>query len=112
MIDSFGKEKIYNIIKRLKSEGYTIFCITNNADEILLADRTLLLKNGKIEVEIKKEDLVNKAYLLEENEIMLPTILKILIELKKSGLKLNLNNYTTQEFVEKMKGKIKNDTIT
>ena len=109
MIDSYGKEKIYRIIQKLKNEGYTILCITNNADEILLADRTLLLRDGKIEVEIKKEDLVNKAYLLEENEIMLPTILKILVELNKNGIKLNLNNFIVQELVEKLKGKFNND---
>lgn len=109
MIDSFGKEKIYNIIKKLKSDGYTILCITNNADEIMLADRTLLLKDGKIEVEIKKEDLVNKSHLLEENEITLPTILKILVELNKNGIKLNLNNYTVYGLIEKLKGKFNND---
>ncbi len=54
MIDSIGKEKIYKIIKNLKQQGYTIICITNLADEILLADRTLVLEQGKIALEIKK----------------------------------------------------------
>ena len=48
MIDSEGKESIYQIIANLKDEGYTIICITNLADEILIADRTLILQNGKI----------------------------------------------------------------
>ena len=61
MIDSQGKEKIYNIIQNLKKQGYTIICITNLADEILLADRTLILSEGKIINEIKKEELVEKA---------------------------------------------------
>ena len=63
MIDSEGKESIYQIIANLKDEGYTIICITNLADEILIADRTLILKNGKIAHEIKKEDLISKSYL-------------------------------------------------
>ena len=58
MIDSQGKEKIYEIIKNLKKQGYTIICITNIADEILLADRTLILNNGKIVEEIEKKDLI------------------------------------------------------
>lgn len=107
MIDSFGKEKIYKIIKNLKNEGYTILCITNNADEILIADRTLILKNGKIEIEIKKEDLVKKSYLLEENEIVLPTILKILTEFNRNGIELNVNNYTIEALINTLKGKIK-----
>ena len=52
MIDSIGKEKIYKIIKNLKQQGYTIICITNLADEILLADRTLVLEQGKIALEV------------------------------------------------------------
>lgn len=47
MIDSQGKESIYKIIRDLKSEGYTIICITNLADEILIADRTLILEKRK-----------------------------------------------------------------
>lgn len=53
MIDSKGKEIIYKIIENLKNEGYTIICITNLADEILIADRTLILKNGQVINEIK-----------------------------------------------------------
>jgi len=65
MIDSQGKEKIYGIIQRLKKQGYTIICITNLADEILLADRTLILSEGKIIHEIEQKDLVEKAHILE-----------------------------------------------
>lgn len=99
MIDSFGKEKIYEIIKKLKNEGYTIICITNLADEILLADRTLILSKGKIVGEIKKEELVEKANLLEEFGITIPTLLKILIKLKSNGVSINLKEISVNELV-------------
>lgn len=99
MIDSIGKEKIYQIIKSLKEQGYTIICITNLADEILLADRTLVLEQGKIALEIKKEELVEKAKELRKYEIKLPTILEILVELQKAGMQINTKDYTIQELV-------------
>lgn len=99
MIDSLGKEKIYEIIKNLKKQGYTIICITNLADEILIADRTLILDNGKIALEIKKEELIQKAEELKKYGIKLPTILELLVELKKVGIKMNINDYTIQELV-------------
>lgn len=99
MIDSIGKEKIYKIIKNLKQQGYTIICITNLADEILLADRTLVLEQGKIALEIKREELVEKAEELKKYEIKLPTILEILIELQKNGVQVNAKDYTIQELV-------------
>ena len=100
MIDSLGKEKIYQIIKNLKEQGYTIICITNLADEILLADRTLVLEQGKIVLEIKKEELVEKASELKKYEIKLPTILEILVELQKAGVKVKAKDYTIQELVK------------
>lgn len=109
MIDSQGKEEIYKIIRKLKNQGYTIICITNLADEILLADKTLILDKGKIVHEIEKRDLIEKAYLLEKFNIRQPTLLKILTELKKNGIELNLQNFTVYELVDKLKGKIYNE---
>ncbi len=106
MIDSLGKEKIYKIIKNLKAEGYTLICITNLADEILLVDRTIILENGKVVEEIKKEELVEKAEVLKEHEIKLPTLLEILDELKKEDINLNLQDYTTSELVKELKSRI------
>ncbi len=109
MIDSQGKEEIYEIIKNLKRQKYTIICITNLADEILLADKTLILDNGKIVHEIAKEDLINKAYLLDKFSIRQPTLLKILTELKKNGIVLNAKDFSISELIEILKVKIKND---
>lgn len=99
MIDSIGKEKIHKIIKNLKQQGYTIICITNLADEILLADRTLVLEQGKIALEIKREELIEKAEKLKKYEIKLPTILEILVELQKNGIQVNAKDYTIPELV-------------
>ena len=109
MIDSQGKEEIYKIIRELKKQKYTIICITNLADEILLADKTLILDNGKIVHEIAKEDLIDKAYLLDKFSIRQPTLLKILTELKKNGIDLNAKDFSISELIEILKVKIKND---
>ncbi len=100
MIDSQGKEQIYEIIKKLKEQGYTIICITNIADEILLADRVLILNNGKIECEIEKKDLINKYHLLNKFEIKEPTILKVISKLKERGKNITLNEFSVEELVE------------
>lgn len=109
MIDSQGKEKIYEIIKKLKQQGYTIICITNLADEILLADRTLILDNGNIAYEIERKDLIDKAYILDKFGIKQPTLLKILTELKENKIALELKEFTISELVNSLKGKIINE---
>lgn len=107
MIDSSGKEKIYKIIKNLKQKGYTIICITNLADEVLIADRTLILDDGKIVAEIEKKELVKSAEILKKYEIKLPTLLEVLSELKNIGIDLKLADYTIEELISKLKGAIK-----
>lgn len=107
MIDTKGKETIYKIINDLKNKGYTIICITNLADEILIADRTLILKNGKISQEIKKDELIDKSYLLRENGIKEPVLLEILNKLKENEIILNINDFTINELVTKLKEIIK-----
>ena len=108
MIDSIGKEKIYKIIQKLKTEGYTIICITNLADEILLADRTIILNNGKIVEQIEKSELIEKSKVFEKYEIKVPTLLELLIKLKNNGIKLDTNkNLTIDSFVEELIIKLK-----
>lgn len=109
MIDSLGKEKIYHIIQNLKKHGYTIICITNLADEILLADRTLLLDSGKIVAELKKENLVQNISYFHQYKIKVPTILEILSGLNTCGFNITLNDYTTTELISVLKGKLANE---
>ena len=100
MIDSTGKEQIYSIIKTLKKEGYTIIYTTNVAEEILLADRILIIKNGQIINEIKKENLMQSVEILVKNNIKLPMIIEIALKLG-----INLNQFTIEELVDKIKQK-------
>lgn len=107
MIDSQGKEKIYEIIQNLKKQGFTVICITNLADEILLADRTLILHQGKISTEILKKDLISKSYLLKDFGIVEPILLKILRQLQENGIKLKAKDFTANELVTLLKGELK-----
>ena len=102
MIDSLGKEKIYQIICNLKKQGYALICITNLADEILLADRTLILEKGKLVVEIKKEELAQRAQEIEQHGIKLPTLLEILCKLNEKGKMIDLQEYTVEELVKRL----------
>lgn len=111
MIDSLGKEKIYQIMKELKQQGYTLICITNLADEILLADRTFILEQGNLVSEIKKEELIDKASEIKEHNIKLPTLLEILYQLKEKEIHFDMQKYTIEELIDKLQDKLKNKDI-
>lgn len=109
MIDSKGKEKIYDIVEKLKKEGYTIIYITNVAEEMLLADRIILLNEGEIVAKIKKEELMDSLEILEQYDIKIPLILEMIKRLRQAGIKIDINDYTIDELVTQIKELIKNE---
>ncbi len=109
MIDSYGKEKIHDIILDLKQKGYTIICITNLSDEILLADRTLILDNGEVVAEINKEELVDKYTILEKYGIKIPTLLSIIIKLKAEGISMNIKDFSVTSLTAAIKEKLETE---
>lgn len=102
MIDSWNKSKIYRIIAQLKDSGHGVICITNLADEILLADRTLILSSGKIVANIPRTELVASASTFVKYHIKLPQILELLIKLYDQGIKLDLADFTLDELAIKL----------
>lgn len=51
MLDPKGRAEIIDIVKRLNREkGVTVICVTHYMDEAALADRVIVLKNGKIHI--------------------------------------------------------------
>lgn len=102
MLDPEGKKSIYEILKNLKQLGYTIIYITNVIDEILLADRVIVIKNKQIQKDFYKKEILNNIEVLKELDIGLPVILQISEKLKQKGINLNLNEFTVDELVEKI----------
>lgn len=47
-LDPSGQEKVLEVIRQLNNQGITIIHITHNMDEIVHADRVIVLEGGKI----------------------------------------------------------------
>ncbi len=107
MIDSEGKEAVYSIIKTLKKSGYTIIYITNNTEEILLADRIIILDEGKIAETILKEDLVRKTEILSNYNLKIPTETLILKMLNENNIEINPAEPGVCGIIKELIGKVK-----
>lgn len=106
MIDSKGKEEIYQIVEDLKKQGYTIVYITNVAEEMLLADRIIILHEGQIAEEIKREDLWNRFDVWKQYDMKVPMVVELLQKLREQGIEIDLQDYSLDELVRKLKEKI------
>lgn len=109
MLDSEGKEDVYEIVKSLKNQGYTIIYVTNVMDEILIADRVVALEKGEIIKEFYKKDILDNIEFLEEHEIKIPSIAKMLHEFKENGINIELENWTKEELTKKLIEVAKNE---
>ena len=102
MLDSEGKEDVYEIVKALKKQGYTIIYVTNVMDEILIADRVVVLEKGEIIKEFNKEEILENIEFLEEHEIKIPSLAKMLYEFRKNGIEIKLEEWTKEELTNKI----------
>lgn len=103
MIDSKGKEEIYHIVQNLKKEGYTIVYITNVAEEMLLADRIIVLNEGKIVAEVKKEEIIDNVEVFKQYDIKLPLVIEMVQKLRQEGIEIELKNYSVDELIQRIK---------
>lgn len=74
---------------------------------MLLADRIILLNNGEIVEEIRKEEILDKLDIFQQYDIKVPLVLEIVQKLRQEGIEMNLTNYSIDELVTKLRGIIK-----
>ena len=106
MIDPQGKEEIYKLVKKLKEENYTIIYITNFIDEILMADKVIVIEDGSIIKKKKKNDILNNIEFLKEHGIKIPELVDLVYKLKNKGVDLNILNWDKQEIINKILDKM------
>ena len=102
MIDSSEKYQIYNCLRNLKKQGYTIIFVTNNVNEILLSDKVFVIENKKVKHILNKEDILNNTRLLEDSDIKIPDIMEIILKLKENDIILNLKEWTIEEMINEI----------
>ena len=90
MLDSEGKETVYEIVKELKKQGYTIIYATNVMDEILYSDRIILMEKGMIAKEIKPNEILENIEELKERNLQIPPKIQTLLKLRKKGINIEL----------------------
>ncbi len=108
MLDSEGKQDVYDIIKELKKKK-TIIYITNIIDEILMADKIAIIEEGKILKIFKKDEILENALFLKEHNFKLPKIVENVIELQKNEVEINMDKWTNNEFMTKIIEVLKNE---
>jgi energy-coupling factor transport system ATP-binding protein len=76
MLDAAGRTEVLERLEALRGSR-TVVHVTHHLDELLDADRVLVLNAGKLVADVSPERLVTDPVLLRENRLALPTTLRL-----------------------------------
>lgn len=101
MLDPRGRKEVIDTICRLNREqGITIVLITHYMEEAVLADRVVVMENGKVVVDGTPHEVFSKVDTLRELELDVPQPTELCYALRQVGIDLPNNVLTIDECVE------------
>jgi energy-coupling factor transport system ATP-binding protein len=87
MLDVAGRTEVLERLEALRGSR-TVVHVTHHLDELLDADRVLVLNAGKLVADVSPERLVTDPVLLRENRLALPTTLRLAAALRLDPAKV------------------------
>ncbi len=104
MLDPNGRKEVIRAARALNDvEKVTIILITHYMDEVIYADRIIVMDEGKIEMQGTPKEIFSNVDRLKELRLDVPQVTLLAYELKKKGIPLPDGILTTQEFVQELK---------
>lgn len=89
MLDPKGRNEVLSVADKLNKENrITVINITHYMDEVVRADRVIVLNDGEVYAEGTPEEIFKRADELESLGLSVPTACRIALDLKKKGVDL------------------------
>lgn len=99
MLDPKGRQEVMNTVMKLNREmGMTVVFITHFMEEAAKADRVIVMDNAKILLDGTPKEVFHEAELLNKIGLDIPESEKLARELIKSGININEDILTAEEF--------------
>jgi energy-coupling factor transport system ATP-binding protein len=99
MLDAAGRKEVLERLEELRG-ARTVLHLTHHLEELIDADRILVLNSGSLVADVRPQGLISDARLLEENRLKLPPTLRL-----AAGLGFDLCR-TPEELAEAIMQKI------
>lgn len=100
MLDPNGRREVIRAIRALNDvEGVTVILITHYMEEIIHADRAIVMDEGKIAMEGTPREIFSQVEKLKSLRLDVPQVTLLAHELKQNGVPLPDGILTTEELV-------------
>ena len=98
MLDPMGRKEVIETILKLKSQkNMTVVLITHYMDEAALADRVVVMDDGKIVIDDIPRKVFSQVELLKQLGLDVPQVTEVAYELNQSGIDIDYDVLTVPE---------------
>ena len=101
MLDPNGRKEVIKTVRELnQQEGITILLITHYMEEVIYADRVIVMDEGKIVMDGTPKQIFSKVKELKKCRLDVPQVTELAFELKEAGVELPDGILTKQELMD------------
>ena len=101
MLDPNGRKEVIRAVRALNQvENVTILLITHYMEEVIYADRVLVMDQGRVEMQGTPREVFSRVERLKQLRLDVPQVTMLAHKLKKKGVPLPDGILTTQELTE------------
>ena len=101
MLDPVGRKEVMDAILRLRKEkGMTVLMITHYMEEAALADRIVVLNEGKLLLDGTPEEVFEQEDVLQSCGLAVPQCTELVHRLREKGIELNGSCVSPEQCVE------------
>lgn len=100
MLDPVGRQLVMNVVKRInKEKGITIVLITHFMEEAALADRIIVLSDGKIALSGTPHEVFGNYKKMIDLGLDVPVSTRLALALQQKGFPIDSNVISPDEFI-------------
>lgn len=103
MLDPEGRKNVLEAVHDIcRNENMTILWITHYMDEVVNADRILVMDQGKLVMQGTPKEIFARANELKDLRLDVPQVTQLVLRLREEGMPIPADVITVEEFVEKV----------
>lgn len=103
MLDPDGRKEVIKTVRELnQKEGITVLLITHYMEEVIDADRVIVMDDGKIVMDGTPREIFSRVRELKSYRLDVPQVTELAYELRAAGLELPKGILTQQELMDSL----------
>ena len=103
MLDPNGRKEVIKTVRELnQKEGITVLLITHYMEEVIHADRVIVMDDGKLVMDGTPREIFSRVKELKEYRLDVPQVTELAYELKQAGLDLPDGILTMDELMDRL----------